>query len=74
MPTTSPVLRGGVLLVIDHGHTHDHAAMDHEHAHTHGDGHHDHVHEVMPGIAQPLSRCCATAWRQMRRTAPGCVI
>jgi hypothetical protein len=42
---------GGVALVINsnHIHEHRHAAVVHDHEHTHDDGHHDHPHDEFDG-------------------------
>jgi drug/metabolite transporter (DMT)-like permease len=42
---------GGVALVIDssHVHEHRHAAVEHDHEHTHDDGHHGHSHDELEG-------------------------
>lgn len=42
------VALGGVALVLDssHLHEHDHAAFEHDHEHTHDDGHHEHTHDA----------------------------
>ncbi|HWL44237.1 MAG TPA: DMT family transporter [Ilumatobacter sp.] len=49
---------GGVALVVDSGHVHEHqhAALEHDHEHRHDDGHHTHTHDEPTGRHQHAHR------------------